>query len=112
MTHVLLSLDTADVPLDRHVLDLIEPLAARVHHRWFERRMQDGWRPGLRRDDGRRVHPCLVPYAELPEREKEYDRIMVRETLKTLMALGFELIPQDRDVDLSSAESRDASSQS
>lgn len=27
-----------------------------------------------KRDDIHKKHPCLVPYDELPEEEKEYDR--------------------------------------
>jgi class 3 adenylate cyclase len=35
----------------------------------------------------------LVPYQELPELEKEYDRVTVSETLKSILALGFEIAP-------------------
>ena len=41
------------------------------------------------RDDANRRHPCLVPYAELPESEKEYDRNSVRQTLRAILSLGY-----------------------
>jgi hypothetical protein len=42
-----------------------------------------------RRDDPTKRHPCLVPYAELPDSEKEYDRLMATQTLKAIVALGY-----------------------
>jgi hypothetical protein len=32
-----------------------------------------------------------VPYENLSESEKEYDRVMVNETLKTILALGYRI---------------------
>ena len=40
-----------------------------------------------------KTHPSLVPYAQLPESEKEYDRRTSQETVKVLMKLGFEILP-------------------
>ena len=37
------------------------------------------------------THPCLVPYDELPESEKDYDRATSQETLKLIMKLGFDI---------------------
>jgi hypothetical protein len=34
----------------------------------------------------------LVPYEELPESEKFYDRAVVTETLKAALALGFRIV--------------------
>jgi hypothetical protein len=53
--------------------------------------MQDGWTYGPHRDDAKRTHPCLVPYEQLPESEKEYDRVMVNEALKAILALGYRI---------------------
>ena len=46
-------------------------------------------------DDEKKLTPCLVPYNELPEAEKEYDRITALETLKTIIKLGYR-IEKDR----------------
>ena len=35
--------------------------------------------------------PLLVPYAELSESEKEYDRNTALETLKLIVKLGYEI---------------------
>ncbi len=46
-----------------------------------------------RRNDEAKKHPCLVPYAELPESEKEYDRRMAEETIKAIVTLGYRILP-------------------
>ena len=51
--------------------------------------IQDG--QGQARDDASKKHPCLVPYADLPESEKEYDRKTADETLKAIMVLGYKI---------------------
>ena len=43
------------------------------------------------RDDVKRTHPCLVPYENLSESEKDYDRIMVNEALKAIIAMGYRI---------------------
>ncbi len=68
---------------------LVERLAERVHDAWARQRLADGWRWGPERDDASRRHPSLVPYAELPDEERRYDRVTVEETLRALLALGF-----------------------
>jgi hypothetical protein len=43
------------------------------------------------RDDAKRLHPCLVPFDDLPIGEQEYDRSIATETLKYLLMLGFRI---------------------
>jgi hypothetical protein len=93
-------IDTSKVQLSDEILELTERLAENAHEVWAQRRMAEGWRPGPRRDEAKKEHPLLVPYNDLPEEEKEYDRSAALETLKVLLALGyrFEKTPQgDRD---------------
>ena len=40
----------------------------------FQHRTKDGWTHGAQRDDEQKHHPCLIPYADLSETEREYDR--------------------------------------
>jgi hypothetical protein len=54
-------------------------------------RLSEGWIWGPKRDDAKKTHPCLVPYAELPESEKEYDRQTALETIKAILALGYRI---------------------
>jgi ryanodine receptor 2 len=69
--------------------DLIEALARNAHEVWALQRLADGWTLGESRSDKAKTHPCLVSYEELPENEKEYDRIVVRSTIRAILALGF-----------------------
>lgn len=81
--------DTSDVELPEELLPLIEEMAKNVHEVWAKNRMAEGWTYGPVRDDAGKTHPCLVPYEELPESEKEYDRATSQETLKLILKLGF-----------------------
>lgn len=84
-------LDTSSVKLSSDILDLTEQLAKNTHEVWARERMAQGWRFGPNRSDARKEHPCLVPYEELPESEKVYDRNTAMETLKAIVALGYSI---------------------
>jgi len=70
---------------------LIEPLAQQVHDGWACQRLTQGWTLGPHRDDARKQHPNLVPYAELSEGDKDLDRQVGREALRALVALGYRI---------------------
>ncbi len=84
-------IDTSKVKLTKEVRELTELLAKNAHEIWAQQRLSEGWRYGTRRNDIRKEHPCLVPYEELPESEKAYDRRAVTETLKAMLALGYRI---------------------
>jgi ryanodine receptor 2 len=86
-------IDTSSVSLPEDLLELTERLAENTHDNWARQRLADGWTLGPRRDDTTKQHPCLVPYAELPESEKAYDRNTAMETLKATLALGYRIEP-------------------
>ena len=70
---------------------LTERLAENAHDLWAAQRIKDGWTWGPTRDDSAKKHPCLVPYAELPESEKEYDRQAAMGTVKAIITLGYRI---------------------
>ena len=82
-------LDTSDVELPEDLQGLAEAIAANVHEVWSAGRIADGWSFGPVRDDLNKKHPCLVPYEELPESEKEYDRHTSQQTIKMILKSGF-----------------------
>ena len=84
-------LDTAHVTIPPSLEALIERLAVNVHDIWADQRLKDGWRCGPARDDAKKEHPCLRPFQELPESEQEYDRRVVRDTLRAMLALGYRI---------------------
>ena len=81
-------LDTSAVTLPPSLRSLLERLAENTHDVWAATRIEQGWSYGPSRDDAAKKHPCLVPYADLPESEKEYDRRTAAETLKAILSLG------------------------
>lgn len=89
-------IDTKDVVLDKEIMELSEALAKNTHEVWSENRIKDGWTYGESRDDKLRTHPCLIPYDELPEEEKEYDRHTSMETLKLIIKLGYKIVKDDK----------------
>ncbi len=84
-------IDTADVVLSDELMELAEKLAENVHEVWAQSRISQGWSYGEQRDDDNKYHPCLVPYDELSEEEKAYDRDTALETLKVITKLGFKI---------------------
>ena len=84
-------IDTGMIELPAELLALTEQIAEQVHEIWAAGRIAEGWTFGEQRDDARKQTPCLVPYAELPEAEKEYDRNTALNTLKMVLALGYRI---------------------
>lgn len=84
-------MDTSDVQLPDELNILIEQIAENVHEVWAQNRMRQGWTYGEERNDALKKHPCLIPYDELSEEEKAYDRNTVLGTLKLISKLGFKI---------------------
>lgn len=83
--------DTTDVKLPMELESLVEEMAKNVHEVWAQTRISQGWSFGEERSDAAKKHPCLVPYEELSEEEKTYDRNTSVQTLKLILKLGFKI---------------------
>ncbi len=88
-------MDLSSVDLPESLIQLSERIAENVHEVWAKARMDEGWTYGEKRDDIHKKHPCLVPYDELPEEEKEYDRNTAMNTIKMVKKLGFRIERED-----------------
>lgn len=84
-------IDTSDVRLSEDMLSLIEKLAENTHDVWAKGRIAQGWTYGKARNDELKQNPCLLPYDELPNSEKEYDRNTALETIKLIIKLGYRI---------------------
>ena len=91
MAYIPNPIPTANVELPESVQELCERLAKNTHDVWAQMRLAEGWTWGPERNDAARKHPCLVPYEDLPESEKQYDRLTAVETLKAMLALGYRI---------------------
>ncbi|MBN2207703.1 MAG: hypothetical protein JW759_00165 [Candidatus Coatesbacteria bacterium] len=90
-------IDTSHIKPDESIRRLAEKLARNVHERWALGRVQEGWTYGPNRDDEQKKHPGLVEYDELPESEKDYDRVTAMETIKCILSLGYRIEPPSLD---------------
>ena len=88
-------IDLSDVELTEDLNGLREAIAENAHEIWAENRQAEGWTYGPQRDDEKLLHPDMVPYSQLPEGEKEYDREMAMKTIKLLKKLGYDLIKRE-----------------
>lgn len=84
-------IDTSDVKLSEDMLALTEKLARNTHAVWAKGRIAEGWTYGKERNDELKQTPCLRPYDELPDSEKEYDRKTALETIKFIIKLGYRI---------------------
>ncbi len=91
MTYEPKPLDTSAIVLSGDIVALRETLARNAHDVWALERIAQGWAWGPQRDDAKKLHPCLVPYEELPESEKEFDRNTALATLKAICAAGYRI---------------------
>ena len=88
-------IELSDVELTADLNGLREAIAENAHEIWAENRQAEGWTYGPQRDDEKLLHPDMVPYSQLPEGEKEYDREMAMKTIKLLKKLGYDLIKRE-----------------
>ena len=94
-TYIPKPIDLSDVELTEDLNELREAIAENAHEIWAENRQAEGWTYGPQRDDQLKQTPDMVPYSQLPEGEKEYDREMAMKTIKLLKKLGFDLIKRE-----------------
>lgn len=87
--------DTSDISLPEELLALTEKIAENVHDVWAAGRIAEGWTCGEKKDAEKKTTPLLIPYDELPESEKEYDRNTAFETLKLIVKLGYTISKKD-----------------
>ena len=84
-------IETKDVELSDDLKSLSEDLAKHVHEVWAKGRIAQGWTYGPLRNDELKQTPCLVPYEELTEEERDYDRNTSQETLRLILKLGYRI---------------------
>lgn len=87
-------INTEDVVLPKDLEELTEKIAENVHNVWAKGRIDEGWTYGPERNDAQKKHPCLVPYNQLSDNEKAYDRNTAIETVKLIVKMGYGITKQ------------------
>lgn len=91
MSYIPDPIDTSDVVVGKDIMELAEKLAENTHEVWAQGKLDDGWTYGETLDREKKTHPLLIPYEELTEGDKDYDRRTSLETLKLLIKLGYRI---------------------
>lgn len=79
------------INLPAEVEELVETLASSNHDTWALGKIANGYTMGKKTDDKKKTHKDLIPYEDLSEEIKEYDRQSVNSTIEALYALGYEI---------------------
>jgi hypothetical protein len=45
------------------------------HNRWMERKLREGWRFGVLKNEAEKTHPCLLPYHALAPVQRRKDHL-------------------------------------
>jgi RyR domain len=70
--------------------DKIDELAQGEHERYVEERLTGGWQPGARNTRSSTT-PFLVPWSDVPEHYREYDRHIIAIIPSLLNAVGYRI---------------------
>lgn len=84
--------DPSPEEVARHIERHLETLAEAEHDGWMEQRVRNGWRQGSPRDDVAKIHPMIVPYERLSEKEKDKDRSSVRKFADMVAMAGHSIV--------------------
>lgn len=89
MEYIPKPLDVSNIVLPEGLEELTESLSKNVHEVWAAGRIAAGWKYGPVRDEIKKEHPCLIPYEELSEDEKYYDRATAISTIRYILSKGY-----------------------
>lgn len=84
-------IDLSDVQLPDELIELREAIAENAHEVWAQGRKSQGWTYGPERNDALKQTPDMIPYSDLTDEEKFFDREMAMNTIKLLKKLGYKI---------------------
>uniref|UniRef100_A0A8C4VI92 Ryanodine receptor 3 n=1 Tax=Falco tinnunculus TaxID=100819 RepID=A0A8C4VI92_FALTI len=82
---------TANLVLPEKLEYIVSKYAEHSHDKWAFDKTNSGWKYGVSLDENMKTHPLIRPFKTLTEKEKEIYRWPVRESLKTMLAMGWSL---------------------
>ncbi|XP_043075889.1 ryanodine receptor 3 isoform X1 [Puntigrus tetrazona] len=84
-------INTANISLPEKLDYIASKFAEHSHEKWSSEKIALGWAAGDKVDDKAKTHPLLKPYKALSEKERETYRYPVKETLKSMLAMGWNI---------------------
>uniref|UniRef100_A0A8C3CUD7 Ryanodine receptor 3 n=1 Tax=Cairina moschata TaxID=8855 RepID=A0A8C3CUD7_CAIMO len=82
---------TANLVLPEKLEYIVSKYAEHSHDKWAFDKTNSGWKYGVSLDENTKTHPLIRPFKTLTEKEKEIYRWPARESLKTMLAMGWSL---------------------
>ena len=79
------------------VAPIIEDLAETLHDAWYQEHEKQNWRYGPQRNEKEQKHPLMRHFKDLPDPEKERNRLTARVTYAKLLDVGFRIVRQSND---------------
>uniref|UniRef100_A0A672KZ94 Ryanodine receptor 3 n=1 Tax=Sinocyclocheilus grahami TaxID=75366 RepID=A0A672KZ94_SINGR len=83
--------NTATICLPEKLEYIANKYAEHSHEKWAAEKVLLGWKHGENIDEKAKTHPMLRSYKSLTEKEKEMYRWTVRESLKSMLAMGWSI---------------------
>ncbi|CAB1342599.1 unnamed protein product, partial [Coregonus sp. 'balchen'] len=84
-------INTANISLPEKLDYISNKFAEHSHVKWSSEKVTAGWKMGESVDDEAKTHPLLKPYKSLSEKERETYRWPVKESLKSMLAMGWNM---------------------
>ena len=82
----------SDRCLESFTTEEIEMMSVMEHDRWMNERVTNGWVYGPQKNADLRISPYIVPWEELSEEIREYDRETVRNIIPVLKSIGMGVV--------------------
>uniref|UniRef100_A0A3Q3BKC1 Ryanodine receptor 3 n=1 Tax=Kryptolebias marmoratus TaxID=37003 RepID=A0A3Q3BKC1_KRYMA len=84
-------INTANISLPEKLEYVANKYAEHSHDKWASEKMSAGWKHGDGVDEQSKTHPLLKPYKALSEKERETYRWPVRESLKSMLTMNWNI---------------------
>ncbi|XP_031437386.1 ryanodine receptor 3 isoform X2 [Clupea harengus] len=84
-------ISTANISLPEKLDYIANKYAEHSHEKWSSEKLALGWKRGEKVDNEAKTHPLLQPYKSLSEKERETYRYPVKESLKSMLALNWNI---------------------
>ncbi|XP_053136342.1 ryanodine receptor 3 isoform X7 [Hemicordylus capensis] len=84
-------INTVNFTLPEKLEYIVNKYAEHTHDKWAYDKSNGGWKYAASLDENIKTHPSIRPFKTLTEKEKEIYRWPARESLKTMLAMGWSL---------------------
>ncbi|XP_058255377.1 ryanodine receptor 3 isoform X2 [Hemibagrus wyckioides] len=84
-------INTANISLPEKLEYITHKYAEHSHDKWSAEKVVLGWKYGDSIDEKAKTHPMLRSYKSLTEKEKEVYRFPVKDSLKSMLAMGWSI---------------------